>query len=266
MAVSDVRIMPVEYSDVMFSAPSTTITSWLRMRPARLVAVASKFSRSPGDTWFQCEAVPQLKSAPRPTVTTITASSVQYVDLTERSLVNSERSAAARPTRPRGAGRAAGRMAGAVVVVMSAPVRFAGRQHACGRCAVTKQALALLARHARVVFDAVRGKFHERLLQRRRRRGKLVQPDAVVEGQIADLLRRDAPRDKRAVRRRPGPPARVRDQLGQHVRLRGADAHGLLGTAVDEILHATVPDQPAAADHDEVTGLVLHLRHQVTAH
>ena len=40
--VSEVRIIPVEYSEVTVSAPSTTMISWPRFRPARLRCVASK--------------------------------------------------------------------------------------------------------------------------------------------------------------------------------------------------------------------------------
>src|SRR6516165_163942 len=41
-AVSEVRIIPVEYSDVMTSVPTTPITSWVRNRPPRLQDAGSK--------------------------------------------------------------------------------------------------------------------------------------------------------------------------------------------------------------------------------
>src|SRR6185437_6504988 len=72
--VSDVRIIPVEYSDVTVSAPSTTMISWPRIRPTRLCWVGSKNGprTSPGR-----DAAATQASAPMPTVTTIRASSVQ---------------------------------------------------------------------------------------------------------------------------------------------------------------------------------------------
>ena len=72
-AASEVRIIPVEYSEVMVSAPSTAMTSWPTYSPARLCWVASKSGPSP----WGCEAVPAVDSAPIPTVTTTRASSVQ---------------------------------------------------------------------------------------------------------------------------------------------------------------------------------------------
>ena len=73
MAVSDVRIIPVAYSEVMVSAPSTAMTSWPKYRPNRLRWVGSKS----GPSWFALWAAPALASAPKPTVMTTRASSVQ---------------------------------------------------------------------------------------------------------------------------------------------------------------------------------------------
>src|SRR3979411_2126714 len=42
------RIMPVLYSPVTISTPSTPMTSWVRKYPRRLVAVGSKAARSAG--------------------------------------------------------------------------------------------------------------------------------------------------------------------------------------------------------------------------
>ena len=72
--VSEVRIIPVEYSEVTVSAPSTTMISWPRIRPARLRWVASK----PGP-WIPLprETAPTQASAPIPIVTTTRAMSVQ---------------------------------------------------------------------------------------------------------------------------------------------------------------------------------------------
>ena len=74
----------------MTSTPSTPMISWLMYSPPRLCAVASK--PGPG---CPCVATPQLASAPKPTVTTTRDSSVQYVERTERILVNSDRNAPA---------------------------------------------------------------------------------------------------------------------------------------------------------------------------
>ena len=41
MAVSEVRIIPVEYSAVMVIAPSTTITNWPKNRPTSAFDVGS---------------------------------------------------------------------------------------------------------------------------------------------------------------------------------------------------------------------------------
>ena len=45
-------IVPVEYSEVVISAPSTTMTSWPSMTsPMTLFCVASKPARSWADMW-----------------------------------------------------------------------------------------------------------------------------------------------------------------------------------------------------------------------
>ena len=73
--VSEVRIMPVEYSEVIVSAPSTAMTSWPRISPNRLLLGAR---RSPGPMPAGARRRrPALASAPMPMVTTIIASSVQ---------------------------------------------------------------------------------------------------------------------------------------------------------------------------------------------
>ena len=69
---SEVRIIPVEYSEVMASAPSTTMISWPRTRPIRLCWVGSK-----NGPWTGRESAATQASAPMPTVTTTMASSVQ---------------------------------------------------------------------------------------------------------------------------------------------------------------------------------------------
>ena len=69
---SEVRIIPVEYSEVMASAPSTTMISWPRTRPIRLCWVASK--PGPCPPW---DVAATQASAPMPMVTTTMANSVQ---------------------------------------------------------------------------------------------------------------------------------------------------------------------------------------------
>ena len=71
--ISELRIIPVEYSEVMVSAPSTVMMSWPRIRPARLRWVASKS----GPWSAPRETAPRQASAPIPIVTTIRAISVQ---------------------------------------------------------------------------------------------------------------------------------------------------------------------------------------------
>jgi hypothetical protein len=95
ITVSDVRIIPVEYSDVIVSAPSAAMTSWPKYRPSRLRFVGSKY-RPLASTL--CAAA-KLASAPMPMVTTTSASSVTYVDRVERILVSSDRSAPPNPAR-----------------------------------------------------------------------------------------------------------------------------------------------------------------------
>ena len=82
--VSDVLIMPVEYSEVMVSAPSTAITSCPTSRPIRLPGTAPDRALASADarstalaaplTWA---AWPALNNAPMPTQTMIITSSVQ---------------------------------------------------------------------------------------------------------------------------------------------------------------------------------------------
>src|SRR5438105_10803424 len=164
IAQSDVRIIPVEYSEVNVIAPSTTMTSWPRKNsPARLVWVASKVAWSPGDIWFQCDAVAAEIAPPRPMLTASSTSSVQYVDRTERILVHSESSAPRSPDRP-----VAGGSAVVVMAAISVPPRPGGNR--------------------RVVFHAVPGQFHERRLQRGPDHGEFVQPHPGVERDVPDML------------------------------------------------------------------------------
>src|ERR1019366_9511109 len=119
------------------------------------------------------DIAPTQESVPIPTVTMTRASSVQYVERTERILVNSERRAPPKPARPAGAGRAArGGGARCVVAAMSGPLSSGNRLP------------GLLIWNARPELHAGGGELHEGLFQRRLGRGKLVQPDSVVEGEV----------------------------------------------------------------------------------
>src|SRR5690242_17073091 len=121
IAVSDVLIIPVEYSAVSTIAPSTTMTSWPRKKsPAMLTWVASKVARSEALVCDQLDATPAEMAAPIPTLITTSTSSVHQVERTERILVNSERSVPPSPARPDGGGRTAPD-ACLVIAAMSGP-------------------------------------------------------------------------------------------------------------------------------------------------
>ena len=121
IAVSEVLIIPVEYSEVSTIAPNTTMTSWPRKNsPATLTWVASKVARSDAEVCDQLAATPAQMAAPIPTLTTTSTSSVHQVERTERILVNSERSVPLRPARPDAGGRT-GAPGAFVIVAMSGP-------------------------------------------------------------------------------------------------------------------------------------------------
>jgi hypothetical protein len=72
ITASEVRIIPVEYSEVMTSAPSTTMISSPRATcPKRLACAASKSEP------FPCETVPAQNRTAQPMLATACASSVQ---------------------------------------------------------------------------------------------------------------------------------------------------------------------------------------------
>src|SRR5690242_16708441 len=252
---SEVRIIPVEYSEVIVSAPSAAMTSWPTYRPARLCWVASKLAALIPSG---CDAVPALARAPMTIQTTISASRVQYVERVDRILVNSERSASAKPARPVCGGSRRWRAAGAIwVVVISGHPR---RVHAVGSARV------LLAGRVGLELHAVRGQFHERLLQGGLRGCQFVQPDRVLKGQVPDPVHRQSLRHEHAAGTGHGGPAGRGDEVGQQFRLGRADPDRLDGVAFDELGHAAVGDQPAAPDDQQVVGRVLHFRHQVAGH
>src|SRR5580700_8252940 len=128
----------------------------------------------------QLAAVPPVMAAPIPMLTASSTSSVQYVERTERILVNSEFSVPRKPARPEAGGSAA--RTGWVCVVAAMSVHpFADWERLLCWPAV-----------AGPVLHAVRGQLHEGRLEGGADHGQLVQPDAVIEGQIADLGRGEA--------------------------------------------------------------------------
>src|SRR5215469_10206935 len=117
-----------------------------------------------------------------PTQATTSASKVQYVERTERILVNSDRTVPKNPARPAGC-----------------RPTFPPTRTSCVAVAAISGHLPRMRGlaldwfwRAGVELDARRGQLHERLLERRVRRRELVQPDPVLEGQVADLRRRHA--------------------------------------------------------------------------
>src|SRR5215471_11489889 len=250
---SEVRIIPVEYSEVMVSAPSAAMTSWPTYRPARLCWVASN---SAALIPSGCDAVPALARAPMPMQTTIRANRVQYVERVDRILVNSDRSASAKPARPVSGGSR--RVAGAIwVVVISGHPR---RVHAVGSARV------LLAGRLGLELHAVRGQFHERLLQGGLCGCQFVQPDRVFKGQVPDPVHRQPLRHEYAAGTGHGGPAGGGDEAGQYLGLGRAYPDRLDRVALDELGHAAIGDQPAAPDDQQVVSRVLHFRHQVAGH
>src|SRR5581483_9520946 len=263
-AVSEVRIIPVEYSEVIAMAPKTTMISWPRMMPKR-----ERWVRS---SWASCAAVaspwlarPQLPSTLMPMVTTVAEPSVHMVERTDRILVHSERSAPPKPARPEAGGSAVSPPRAEVLVVISAASLLHRAGHDVGGDSrrVGDRAARRLAGHRGVVLHAVLGQLHERLLQGRLDRRELVHPDLVVEGQVADLGHAQLGDPKRVRAVGGGRAALRRDQRGEPLRLGGAHPDGQLRVGVDELLHRAVRDEPAATDHDQVLGGVLHLAHQV---
>ena len=114
-----------------------------------------------------------------------------------------------------------------------------------------------------MVLHAARGQFHERLLERGADRGQLVQPDALLKRDVANRLRGHPADLDGAVAVGGRGRALGGHALDQVVRHRGAHPHGRAGGARDELRHRAVGDQLAPADHDQVVGGGLHLRHQV---
>jgi hypothetical protein len=82
------RIIPVPYSPLNASTPTTPITSWANSRPSRL-ADTPFAAELAAETWY---AVPEPAiAAPRPTIRTTAASPHHRVERSARSLAHSAR-------------------------------------------------------------------------------------------------------------------------------------------------------------------------------
>jgi hypothetical protein len=84
-------MVPVPYSALITSTPSTPIASWQNNSAVRLVLVGSKVARLPGDIVAQWARVSAVARALIPIPMTTVMPSVHMVERTVRSLVHSER-------------------------------------------------------------------------------------------------------------------------------------------------------------------------------
>src|ERR1700745_3597429 len=91
-AVSEERIIPVLYSPLINSTPSTPKATTAKMTPFRLVVTGLKAALATAvNVWYWLAVTPE-NSAPRPIISATAASRVHMVDRKERNFVNSERS------------------------------------------------------------------------------------------------------------------------------------------------------------------------------
>ena len=82
------RIIPVPYSPLNASTPTTPITSWANKRPSRLADTPAAAELA-AETWY---GVPDPAiAAPRPTISTTALSPHHQVERSARSLVHSAR-------------------------------------------------------------------------------------------------------------------------------------------------------------------------------
>ena len=121
-----VRIVPVAYSPVISSAPSTPMASWARLMPLRLIAVGSKLAMAAGSCGGLVTRTPAY-SAPMPTISTAATSSDQALEGRVRSLVHSERITRAWVTRWSSREAVGAGAVGTVMVVILSPVRWWAR-------------------------------------------------------------------------------------------------------------------------------------------
>src|SRR5690348_11671181 len=107
-AVSEERIIPVLYSPLISSTPSTPKATTAKMTPLRLVVTGLKAAFSAAlNVWYWL-AVTAENSAPIPIISTTAVTRVYMVDRSDRNLVNSESSTRAWVTFSAGALAAAG--------------------------------------------------------------------------------------------------------------------------------------------------------------
>jgi hypothetical protein len=119
---------------------------------------------------------------------------------------------------------------------------------------------------AGAVLDGIVGELHERLFQGGLDRRELGQGQIRVRGAGPDLVA-GQPGDVQLAGGRAGHLHGICQE--QVLELRGlwrADMNRPCGGTRDEVLDGLVPDQPAAADHDQVFGGQRHLAHQVRGH
>src|SRR6266545_2693713 len=233
-----VRIVPVAYSPVNRSAPSTPIASCANWTPPRLIAMGSKLAMSAGCCGGRVTRTPAY-SAPKPTISTAAASSDQALDGSERSLVHSERITLAWVTRRSPWFPATAGTVGSVIMVI--PSRCGGRAE----------------------LDRVAGHVDEGLLQRGLLRGELEQGDPGRARDPADLVGAQTRDGQGAVLVARDLAVRRAEQRGQRVGIGAADPHGVGRGGGDERVNARVGDQPAPADDDQVLRGQRHLAHQV---
>src|SRR6266498_4402171 len=156
------RIMPVPYSLVMTSTPSTPNAICDRCRPARLSRVTSTVAFSGALSAPGRKMAPSAASA---TLDTTATSRLQKVERTEPSLQNSDRRMSAKPDSGR-------EEVGGVAIAAMAGLNWHGGRG--GRAL------------GRVVVAGVAGELHVSLLQRRLLRRELLQGQSVRPGELAD--------------------------------------------------------------------------------
>src|SRR5215831_18467168 len=84
------RIIPVEYSPVMTSTPSTAIASCETLTPASAMSSGWRLARSLGLIEPQCDEVTNANSTGKPIVSRTAANNDQRVERSERSFVHSD--------------------------------------------------------------------------------------------------------------------------------------------------------------------------------
>ena len=83
-------MVPVLYSALTTSIPSTPMASWAKSKPAKLERVGSNVTWAASERVAHRDACAEVTMAPKPIPTIAVARSVQTVDRTVVSLVHSE--------------------------------------------------------------------------------------------------------------------------------------------------------------------------------